>query len=56
VIGRPISLERIVVDSKAMRKIGLNMALVLVSQISLCEGTTVSANLCGALRVLLKAP
>ena len=56
VIGRAISVERLKVDSKAMRKVGLNEALIFVATITLCEGTTVSANICGALRMLLKAP
>ena len=54
VIGRPISVDRLVIDSKAMRKVGLNMALVFVAQAIACEGT-VSANICGAVRILLKS-
>ena len=48
-----LSTNRHVVDSKAMRKVGSNQALVLVAEVVTCEGTTL-ANLCGELRVLLK--
>ena len=56
-IGRTISVERVVVDSKAMRKVGANQALIFVAE---CTNGTPSgvgsANVNGALRVLLKAP
>ena len=55
VIGEEITIHRMQVDSKAMRKVGLNELLVLVAQLVTCEGTMV-VNLCGSLRVLLKAP
>jgi len=55
VIGEEVTIDRISVDSKAMRKVGLNQALVLVAEMSTCEGTMV-INLCGLIRVLLKAP
>jgi len=43
------------IDSKAMRKVGFNQALVFVASTVACSGTN-RANLCGAVRVLLKAP
>lgn len=54
VIGESITHRTIVVDSKAMRKVGPNQLLVLVSEMIPCEGTLV-VNLCGFIRVLLKA-
>jgi len=54
-IGGAVTLERMVVDSKAMRKVNNNQALVLVLQLTACEGTIV-VNVCGSLRFLLKAP
>ncbi len=54
VIGEDITVDRLTVDSKAMRKIGLNQVLVLVADLQTCEGTMV-ANICGSLRILLKA-
>ncbi len=44
-----------IVDSKAMRKIGNNEVVVFVTELVVCEGTMV-ANVCGHMRVLLKAP
>jgi len=55
VIGEEITVHRKIVDSKAMRKIGLNEVLALVTELQTCEGTMV-VNICGALRFLLKAP
>ena len=55
VIGEEITVDRKTVDSKAMRKLKNNSALILVAQLSTCEGTMV-VNLCGAMRFLLKAP
>ena len=55
VIGEEITVDRLIVDSKAMRKIGLNQVLILVADLQTCEGTMV-ANICGPLRILLKAP
>ena len=55
VIGEEITIDRVTVDSKAMRKIGLNHAVVLAMQLQTCESTMV-ANVCGNLRFLLKAP
>ena len=55
VIGEEITVDRISVDSKAMRKIGLNQVLVFVADLSTCEGTLV-CNVCGTFRCLLKAP
>ena len=55
VIGEEITIDRLTVDSKAMRKIGLNEVVVLVADLQSCEGTLV-VNVCGALRMLLKAP
>ncbi len=43
------------VDSKAMRKVGLNEILLFVTEITNCE-LALQANVHGALRVLLKAP
>jgi len=54
-IGGAVTVERMVVDSKAMRKVNNNQALVLVLQLTACEGTIV-VNVCGSLRFLLKAP
>ena len=48
-----IATNRHVVDSKAMRKVGSNQALIMVVEVNTCEGTTI-ANLCGAVRILLK--
>ena len=48
-------IQKIDVDSKAMRKVGLNQALVLVAEVSNCEGA-LTANVHGSIRVLLKAP
>ncbi len=48
-------VDRKIVDSKAMRKIGLNEAVVFIAELTACEGTTV-ANICGSIRFLLKAP
>ena len=55
VIGEQITVDRKVVDSKAMRKLKNNSALILVAQLLTCEGTMV-VNVCGGLRFLLKAP
>jgi len=55
VIGEEVTIDRLLVDSKAMRKIGLNEVLVFVARLTTCEGTLVG-NLCGGLRFLLKAP
>jgi len=55
VIGEEITIDRKIVDSKAMRKVGLNEVLVLVAELNNSESVMV-ANLQGALRVLLKAP
>ncbi len=55
VIGEEITVHRKIVDSKAMRKIGLNEVVVLVTELQTCEGTMV-VNICGALRFLMKAP
>ena len=55
VIGEEITVDWVQVDSKAMRKIGLNQLLVLVMDLQTCEGTMV-ANVCGSIRCLLKAP
>ncbi len=55
-IGGAVTVERVVVDSKAMRKCPLNSALVLVLQLTLCDGSAIVANVCGSLRFLLKAP
>ena len=54
-IGEAATVDRVIIDSKAMRKVGLNQALVFVAEWVTCEGTMV-CNLCGFLRVLLKAP
>ena len=56
-IGRTISVDRIMVDSKSMRKVQANQALVFVSAI--LDGTPPGAgqaNVNGNLRFLLKAP
>jgi len=55
VIGETITVDRLSVDSKAMRKIGNNMVVLLVAELLTCEGVMV-VNLCGSLRLLLKAP
>ena len=55
VVGGTVEIDRISVDSKAMRKIGLNEVVVFVVQITSCQGTVV-ANVCANLRMLLKAP
>ena len=55
VIGEEVTIHRIILDSKAMRKVGNNQALVLVVEQITCEGTMVT-NLCGNIRILLKAP
>jgi len=52
----PMFTDRIVVDSKAMRKIGLNEVLVFAAHLQSCQSTTMVGNLCGDIRVLLKAP
>ena len=54
-VGRTIAIDRQTIDSKAMRKIGLNQVLVFVAAIEACEGTVV-ANVCGRVRLLLMAP
>jgi len=41
-IGGAVTVERMVVDSKAMRKVNNNQALVLVLQLTACEGSAVS--------------
>ena len=48
-------VDRLVVDNKAMRKVGNNESVVMVFEMVNCEGTG-QANVCGTLRVLLKAP
>ncbi len=53
VIGSEITVDRVVVDSKAMRKVGLNQVLVFVAELQTCEGVMV-ANVCGSIRVLFK--
>ena len=50
-----IGVSRVVVDSKAMRKVSGNQALVFVCQVVNCEGAPV-ANVCGTVRVLCKLP
>ena len=55
-IGGAITVERLVVDSKAMRKVANNTALVLVMQVTLTDGSAIVANVAGSLRFLLKAP
>jgi len=47
--------ERVVVDSKAMRKVKNNQVLVLVAQLVEEQGTG-AANVFGTIRFLLKAP
>ncbi len=54
VIGQEVTIDRLIVDSKAMRKIGNNEVVVFVTELVVCEGTMV-ANVCGHMRVLLKA-
>ncbi len=56
VVNNPLTIDRIQVDSKAMRKIGLNQVLLFVAQLTPCDSGTVVANICGNLRMLLKAP
>jgi len=55
-IGSPdingLSFNRVDVDSKAMRKTGLNQKVVLVMTLTQCEGTLV-VNVCGVIRTLL---
>ena len=55
VIGEDVTVDRIIVDSKAMRKVGINEVLVFVAQLITQEGVMV-VNLAGGLRTLLKAP
>ena len=55
VIGSEITIDRLSIDSKAMRKIGNNQVVLLVAELLTCEGTLV-VNLCGSQRFLLKAP
>jgi len=55
VIGEDITVDRLKVDSKAMRKLKNNMTVIIVAQLLTCEGTMV-VNLCGSIRFLLKAP
>ena len=55
VIGEDITVDRKVVDSKSMRKIGLNEVVALSAEWLTCEGTMV-VNMCGVLRILMKAP
>ncbi len=47
--------REVIIDSKAMRKIGSNEVLVFVAELTECEGVSVT-NICGSVRVLLKAP
>ena len=54
-IGGAVTIDRLTVDSKAMRKVNNNTALVLVTQLTAIEGTVV-VNVAGSLRFLLKAP
>jgi len=49
------TVDRIVVDNKAMRKVGNNESVIFTAEMVNCEGTG-QANVCGTLRVLLKAP
>ena len=46
-------IVRVPIDSKAMRKVGLNQALILVSAMQ-PETLTISVHIVGAIRVLLK--
>ncbi len=55
-IGGAITVERLIVDSKAMRKVANNTALVLVMQMILTDGAAIVANVAGSIRFLLKAP
>ena len=48
-----LSIERVIVDNKAMRKVGPNQVLVFIAGVITCEGTLV-VNVCGGVRVLLK--
>ena len=54
--GRIFGVDRIAVDSKAMRKIGLNQVVIFVAELTPCDSGTIVANICGNLRFLLKAP
>ena len=54
-IGSTLSVDRISIDSKAMRKVGLNEVLIIVFELTTNEGVMV-ANLQGNIRMLLKAP
>ncbi len=47
--------DRVIVDSKAMRKVKNDQALVLVAEVVNAQGTA-QANVYGRIRVLLKAP
>ncbi len=53
--GRIGDTDRVIVDSKAMRKVGLNEVLVYVAEVSDCE-LAGQVNVHGTLRILLKAP
>ncbi len=55
VIGGAVTIDRIVVDSKAMRKVQINLVLVFRCQLTTSESVMV-ANITGSIRVLLKAP
>ena len=55
-IGGAITVERLVVDSKSMRKVSNNTALVLVMQLFLTDAAAMVVNVAGSLRFLLKAP
>ncbi len=52
----PQETDRIVIDSKAMRKVGLNEVIIIVFELSSCQSTTMVGNICGNIRMLLKAP
>jgi len=54
IIGRTISVDRIIVDSKAMRKVKPNTVLVFVAQGLQAEGVNLTANIFGQLRFLMK--
>jgi len=57
VIGRTISVDRILVDSKSMRKVQPNQVLVLaIDVVNGSPSATAAVNVNGRLRVLLKAP
>jgi len=47
---------RMTVDSKAMRKIGVNQTVIFVAELRNFEGASNTVNINGALRFLLKAP